>query len=161
MRILAATGHRPEAIGGYGKVPLLVEFAIRILQRLAPGKVILGMALGWDTAIAMGCIRLDIPFVAAVPFKGQESIWPKESQRTYHNVLECASEVVIVCKGGFDSWKLRRRNEWMVDHATSLLALYNGGKSGGTYNCVKYAESKSIPMLNVWEEWVECWADNL
>lgn len=159
--ILAATGHRPEAIGGYGILPQLEDFVFRTLQQLDPEYAIVGMALGFDTAVCMGCVRLDIPFTAAIPFKGQESIWPKEAQRTYHNLLEHAAKVVVVCEGGFEAWKLQRRNQWMCDRATDLLALYNGNPRGGTYNCLKYARSKSLPVVNIWEEWVECWIQNL
>lgn len=152
---VAVTGHRPQALGGYRSQPQLEDFAVTVLQHATPDHVDLGMALGWDTAVAIACVRLGIPFTAAIPFKGQESIWPAESQRTYHNLLEQATKVVIVCKGGFAAWKLQRRNEWMCDDSTGLLALYNGSGHGGTYNCIKYAESKFLPTANVWDEWIQ------
>jgi uncharacterized phage-like protein YoqJ len=47
------------------------------------------------------------------------------------------------------------RNEWMVDNAHIVLALWDGS-SGGTGNCIKYANRKSVnkPIINLWSSWV-------
>ena len=70
--IVAATGHRPNKLA-----PLSICYSTRVLQRLIdlatayleksnPDAVISGMALGWDTAIAIAAIKLNIPLTAAV-----------------------------------------------------------------------------------------------
>jgi uncharacterized phage-like protein YoqJ len=120
---------------------------------IQPSKMILGFALGWDTALAHACVRLNIPFIAAIPFVGQEKPWHKEAQETYHLLLSKAIEVVIVSPGVYHPGKLSRRNEWMVDRSTAVLALWDGSK-GGTANCVKYAEKVSVPVFNVWPGWL-------
>ena len=51
--------------------------------------------------------------------------------------------------------KLHKRNKWMVDNATNVLALYNGQESGGTYKCIEYAKSKNVPVFNVWNSWAK------
>jgi uncharacterized phage-like protein YoqJ len=60
---------------------------------------------------------------------------------------------VIVCEGGYHPDKLQKRNIWMVDRSTAVLALWDGSK-GGTANCVKYAEKVSVPVFNVWPGWL-------
>lgn len=42
----------------------------------------------------------------------------------------------------------QRRNEWMVDHAARVIAVYNG-ESGGTRNTVAYAKRNGVPVVNV------------
>ena len=81
--ILAATGHRPDKLGGYSHDILvrLTEFAQHQIRVLGPEKVISGMALGWDQAVALATISLEIPLIAAIPFEGQESVWPEKSQK--------------------------------------------------------------------------------
>src|SRR3546814_11284050 len=84
------------------------------------------MALGWDTAWALAALDLGVPLTAAVPFSGQEKSWPAESQRRFHSILERAAAVEIVCPGGFAAHKMQTRNEWMVDHADGVVALWAG-----------------------------------
>jgi uncharacterized phage-like protein YoqJ len=154
--VLAVTGHRPSKLGGYGESAYtkLVLFARKVLDQLEPIRVITGMALGWDQAIAQACVDLKIPFSAAVPFNGQELTWPRAAQDRYHRLLGQAQEVVIVSDGDYAPEKMQVRNQWMVDNCDVLLALYDGS-SGGTANCVRYAEGKSVPVINIWSSWTK------
>lgn len=149
--ILAVTGHRPNKLGGYGRgVEMsLLRLAGSELRSLKPESVLTGMALGWDTAIARAAIALGIPFTAVVPFDGQEGCWPMESRRAYYRLLKDAKDVVTVCTGGYASWKMLRRDRWLVDNAEHLLALYSGAK-GGTAHCVEYAQGKGLGITNCW-----------
>lgn len=138
----------------------LTELALFGLQRHAPTQVISGMALGWDTALAMAAIAHHIPLIAAVPFVGQESRWPPAQRLRYQKLLRRATEVVVVTEGGYAAWKMQKRNEWMVDRCDVLLALWDGS-SGGTANCLTYARQRHVgtPLLpavvidNLWSEW--------
>lgn len=152
--ILSATGHRPNKLGGYSQEAQdkLVTLARVALLELKPASVITGMALGWDTAVAIACQKLAIPYTAAIPFRGQQLAWPAQSQRQWEELLEDAMNVKIVCEGEYAPWKMQVRNEWMVDNADRVLALWNGTK-GGTANCVAYAEKKSKPIINLWESY--------
>lgn len=160
--IIAGTGHRPNKIkvgsfDGYSPMiyDLLVEFAeIKLNQfRWPPGEIISGMALGWDQALAEAALRLDIPLIAAVPFEGQESKWPRESQKRYNWILSKAHDVVIVSPGPYSPNKLHDRNEWMVDNCNLLLTLWDGSE-GGTKACINYAEWKGREMHHLWDEWL-------
>lgn len=145
---LCVTGHRPEKIGGYDpmnevRVALRKEMR-RVLVELAPELAISGMALGIDQDFVSVCIDLHIPFIAAVPFLGQESTWPTESQRIYFALLDRADKVVYVSEPGYANWKMDTRNKWMVDEVGEdgvVMAVWDGSP-GGTGNCVRYAESR-------------------
>lgn len=154
--IVAGTGHRPSKLGGYDvKVDLTLKgVAHGALERLNATVVISGMALGWDMAIAEAAILINIPLRAYLPFVGQESIWPKESQKRYNRILAKAQSIVICSKEGYAGWKMSKRNQAMVDDCEALLALWNGDTFGGTYNCVKYALRKKKLIDNVWETYV-------
>lgn len=150
--IIAGTGHRPDKLGGYGQVALvhLVNLAEDWLDENKPDVVISGMALGWDYALACAALNLGVPFTAAIPFRGQESRWPQESQQNYRLLLGEASDVHYVCEDGYAPWKMQVRNEWMVDNCDIVLAMWNGSP-GGTANCVRYAEKAGKPVVNLWE----------
>ena len=150
--ILCGTGHRPDKLGGYSAdtTQTLIDLASKHLDGV--DKVISGMALGWDIALAIAAIQKGIPVIAAIPFFGQERLWPEESQNIYNNVLDLCHEHVIVCEGGYAPWKMLERNKWMVDHSDMVLALWNG-TAGGTRHCVAYANKKGKVVHNVWSEY--------
>ena len=152
---LAVTGHRLDKLGGYSPIVFdaLVEFAGHMLKSYKPTKVITGMALGWDQAVAKACCQLNVPYLAAVPFVGQDNKWPKAWRLIYLDLLYRAKEQVIVCQGDYASWKMQRRNEWMVDNCDCLIALWDGTNSG-TKNCVTYAQNREKKIELLWDNWL-------
>lgn len=153
-KIVAFTGHRPDKLGGYGAEARskLSNFAVDILKADRPGHLIVGGALGWDTAGALAAYRIGLDYVLAVPFEGQEVMWPLSSQIMYRTIKARAREVKVTCSPGFAAWKMQVRNRWMVDQADEVWALWNGSH-GGTYNCVEYANLRRKPLRNLWSEW--------
>lgn len=150
--IVAVTGHRPRKIGGYDpNNPLRQRIRMELrahLERLQPVHTITGMALGVDQDFADVCLVLKIPFVAAVPFVGQESQWPVEAQQSYRELLSLALRVEVVSEGRYRPWKMQRRNEWMVDNCTHLIGVWDGS-AGGTANCLRYAHEVGRDVLRV------------
>lgn len=151
---LAGTGHRPQKLGGFSDATAgrLRDLALALLAREKPDRVISGMALGWDTALALAALDRGIPLVAAIPFEGQERKWPPEAQATFRDILSRAAEVCIVSPGCYAPWKMQVRNEWMVDRATRVAALWDG-TGGGTGNCVQYATKRQVEVINLWSTW--------
>lgn len=152
---IAGTGHRPDKLGGYF-APVeeeLTRFLYRYIRDSYPEcqRIISGMALGFDQALAKAAINLDLQLVAAVPFKGQEDNWSPAYQTHYNWLLSRAKEVVYVSLPGFEIWKMQKRNEWMINNCDLLLALWNGSP-GGTANCLGYARGKK-PVTNLWSAW--------
>lgn len=148
--ILAVTGHRPDKLYGYGEDAAKNLFRVALWyfkhNKEKIDYVITGMALGWDIAVARACAKLDIPFVAAVPCYGQEARWRKEDITRYKKLLKKASKVVYVHKGNYNPSVMQKRNVWMVDNSTKLLALWNGDTNGGTFNCIEYAKKKKLKI---------------
>lgn len=153
--LVAATGHRPDKLGGYDNAEAdnrLRVIAHHYLIKTSPVGVITGMALGWDQRVAEAALLAGIPFIAAVPFAGQESRWPACSKAVYRELMTQAHGVYIVSPGGYDAAKMHKRNEWMVNHADRIVALWNGGADGGTAACVRYAQARNKPIDNLWNE---------
>lgn len=153
-KVIAVTGHRPQRLCGYGAPAqrVLENIAYAHLKAIAPDRVITGMALGWDRAVAEMCMVLDIPFVAAIPFHGQESRWSERDQQVYNLHLSYADEIVYVNDGGFSPQKMLQRNIWMVDNSAALLAMFDGQPGSGTAHCVDYARSLRRPIKNLFKE---------
>jgi uncharacterized phage-like protein YoqJ len=162
-RIIVATGHRPQKIGGYSDAALirLKEIAIDWLTALNPRGAISGMALGWDTAIVEACLHLGLPYVACVPFRGQDSQWPAPARRAYANYLNRAANKIVCSSGDYAPSKMQIRNERMVDLALTngpgpanalVLAMWDG-TSGGTKNCLSYARTR-LESVNAWSDYL-------
>lgn len=150
--IVSFTGHRPTKLGGYNTPNRTYSYIMqelrRTLQELKPDKAISGMALGWDQWAAQTCIDLHIPFVAAIPFAGQDKVWPQSSKDIYKRLLQEAAEVVVVCEGSYTAQKMQIRNEWMCDKSDILIACFiKNEKNGGTFNCMQYAKKQNKDIL--------------
>jgi len=160
---ICGSGHRPNKLGtakhsGYS--PVIEDAMVHTLRKarrqlredhgIHIGRLISGMALGWDTAIARFAVEEGLLWTAAVPFKGQEKMWPQASQTRYHDLLSQADEVVVVSEGGYSPAKMQVRNIWMADHSQFALVLHDG-TPGGTGNFVKYVQDEKKPWLNVWD----------
>lgn len=151
-KIIAATGHRPNKLGGYGDdvKNKLINLGAQGLLRNGATHVISGMALGWDQAIAQAAINMGLPFIAAIPCLDQEKLWPTDAQQYYHELLDRASKIVHVTDVPYKAGCIDQRNRWMVDNCDMLLALWNGTLDG-THNCVIYAQAEKKPVANLWE----------
>ena len=139
------TGHRPNKLpGGYNlESPAnkqLENYLYKILCKAEPTSIITGMALGVDQIYLKAAIRYkadknpNLKIIAAVPCKGQEKIWPEASQKLYRELLaQC--DVVKVLSEKYTNQCMLDRNQWMVDHCTSAIAIYDGSP-GGTRHAV-------------------------
>ncbi len=146
--ILGITGHRPASpgMGGYNIPNPTYEKIYKALtekiKELNPEKIISGMALGTDQWAACVAIDLGIPFIAAVPFEGQDSQWPTESRQKFRELLSQAIEVVVVSPGSYAPEKMHLRDRWIVDNSDQLLGVWNGFRQGGTFGTLRYAEKE-------------------
>lgn len=145
------TGHRPTEFGGYDEsLPQIcyIKNALRdkIESAILNGydTFISGMACGVDMWAAEAVIELQgkyshIKLVAAIPFAEQASVWPEHTQERWTGIITKASETKYVSPSGYAAWKMQVRNVWMVDHASLVIAVWNGAP-GGTNNCIVYAK---------------------
>jgi hypothetical protein len=140
--IVAGTGHRDlrdrDWIAGQ------IEKA---LIDMGASLVYVGMASGADLLMAKISWGLGIPFIAAKPWRGHK---PRQADEyDYGRALHYADEVINVTN--YDSypgaWVYEERNRYMVDNADAYLAVLEAGRTGGTYNCVKYASRKGKSVI--------------
>ena len=157
--VVAVTGHRPPALSPTGnpsdgyKIPnpvydLVIKGLADAFTQLKPAYVLTGMALGTDQWAAEICVNMGIPFVAAIPFRGMELKWPPHSQAQFNWLISKAYSTQIICDGEYASWKMQKRNEWMIDSCQQVVAVYNGS-SGGTKNCLVYVAKAGKPVYYV------------
>lgn len=147
MTKISVTGHR-HLSHDFEDIQQALE---KMFEHFKPSVVLTGMAVGFDQLVAFTCLKNNIPFEAAVPFKGQEALWPEDVKEGYQALLEQAQKVTIVSSGGYQAWKMHARNAYLVNNCDVLFAyIQPNTKEGGTFSCVKLAEStKSKQVVNV------------
>lgn len=144
--IVAISGHRPEKLS-VGK-DAVKEVLLQRLTQMDAHKVIVGMASGVDLWAAEVAEEMGLELVCARPWAGHS---PRKADREAYEKAIVYAGFVINVNPSYDypgPWVYQRRNEWMVNHANSTLAIWNG-TPGGTANCVKYAEKLGRLLLVV------------
>ena len=147
------TGHRPEKLTRTEK-DIVRDLEKEIRQAIADGLsvFITGMARGVDIWAAQIVLSLrnsgyDIKLICACPYDGFESGWSKDWQKQYKEILATADYVKYVCEG-YSRSCFQIRNEWMVNHAARVIAVFNGEKSG-TKNTIDYAAKVGVPVVRI------------
>jgi uncharacterized phage-like protein YoqJ len=152
----AVTGHRPDKLGGYNMQTYrkLWRFALHWYESHDTDKLYIGMAQGWDTAVAVAARKLQIPYIACIPFIGYDRVWRIHDQKLNRELIEAAEDMIVISHEA-SKQAYHDRNRFMVDSADRLDALWNGvlGVPSGTGSTVFYAEKKQIPVVNLWQEW--------
>lgn len=147
--ITAGTGHRPEKLRGTEDE--LRALIAKGLRDTATTTFISGMASGYDLIAGSTALRLGIEVWAAKPWTAHG---PRITDSSlYSEVLEGASRVIAVVDAVDypGPWVYQKRNEWMVDNAHRVMAYWDGS-SGGTRNCIVYANRKGTPVRNLYVE---------
>lgn len=161
-KAVAFTGHRPERIGGYDENnPKARDVKARLKKAvdycIAHGKkvFVVGGALGvdmWAGEIVAELKKADpsIKLVIAEPFAGHDAKWKDEHKARYAALKSAADKVVVVNSGGYDAWKMNKCNEYMIDRASTLVAVFDGDQYGGTYNALSYARKRGdVQVINI------------
>jgi len=126
-----------------------------------------GLAIGVDMlgAESVALCRVfmkgvEIKLTGAMPFPSQPNKWPEPTRQHWHNVCGLCNEVVAVSADPYSPAKMQIRNEWMVDNSDYVIAVWNGVKSGGTWNCMQYAKAQGKPVFviqPVGVQWIGAW----
>ncbi len=145
------TGHRPAKLPWKDNeadsrcVALKAVLTEQIVTLINAGftQFLSGMAEGTDCLCAQ--IVLDqreknpiIKLHCILPCKEQADKWPVSSRELYLSILEQADSIVYVSRTSHKNCMLDR-NRFLVDHASMLLAVYNGVRRSGTGATVNYA----------------------
>lgn len=147
---IAVTGHRrrdcePESV---------VRQKFReVFENVGPDVVINGLCNGVDLWAADEARLLGIEIWSARPWAGHGPV--SGDEELYATIVEASSRVVDVDKSNDypGPWAYYKRNEWMVDNSTHVLAYIRPDKtSGGTHACVRYARKVGRPVRNIYGE---------
>ncbi len=146
------TGHRD--IPG-NQQQSLAELLVREVESLIyQGYTVFisGAARGFDLMAAAAVLQQkryhsQIRLVLAIPCPGQSRGWPAEDAQLYDMI--CARGEVFLLSETYTRGCMQKRNRFLVDHAVTGVAYYNGETISGTGQTLRYAEKKHVPVINL------------
>ena len=154
------TGHRPAKLpwGTNESDPrclaLKEELALRLegIYQAGYRHFLCGMAIGCDMYFAEAVLALrqlhpDIFLEAAIPCGTQPDKWALPQRMRYNRLLDRCNKVTVL-QIGYTPDCMMRRNRYMIDRSSLLLACYNGSP-GGARNTILYAEKQKVKVLQV------------
>ena len=161
MRVIAVTGHRPDAF-------LQSHYDLDTIKRIANDTMwilkneykdelefCLGGAIGADQYMGAAAISHNVRFRLFLPFMPeiQAKFWHKADKLELDRQLQHAAGISIVDPGGvYNISNYHKRDRQMVDESDFVVAFWTGKKQGGTFQTIKYALSKSKFVLNALNE---------
>ena len=152
--IVSITGHRHE------RIPDMLATSVAMSKAFLETDttlVIQGMAAGVDLMSAKMAYLNGIPFWCAKPWKthrsrmGGSSGYTESWEYEYDKALQFAEKVIDVTDyiDYPGPYVYQIRNEWMVDHAEAVIAVWDGVEKGGTWNCVRYAKEQNKEIYRI------------
>ena len=152
MKTCAFTGHRPKGLG-YPESDerctvlkrCIHSLIVRMIEEEGVTHFISGMAQGVDMYAAEIVLELkeqypQITLECAIPYERQAVRWPAVLRERYFSIAsKCDKETMLQRQYTRDCMK--KRNQYMVDCADVVLAVWNGEPSG-TGQTVWYAKEK-------------------
>jgi uncharacterized phage-like protein YoqJ len=111
-----------------------------------------GMARGCDLYCAELTLEVKerwpgITLEAALPCPTQSEGWPQADRQRWEALLDRCDYVTMV-QDHYSRGCMLRRDRYMVDHASLLIAVYDG-LGGGTRHTVEYALRQNTPVVFV------------
>jgi uncharacterized phage-like protein YoqJ len=151
------TGHRPGKLpwGEEEKDPRCLALKVRLDRELEraydQGKrhFICGMARGSDfyfceAALALRERQAGVTVEAALPCEEQAARWKEGDRNRYFSLIErCDYETMV--QHHYDRGCMQRRNRYMVDRSSLVIAAYDG-LLGGTMQTLAYAMRSGLEV---------------
>ena len=111
-----------------------------------------GMAMGCDLYFCECVLALrerhpDVTVEAAIPCPSQADKWPAGQRQRYARLVAACDFETLVSQR-YTSACMQRRDRYMVDHASLLIAAFDGS-AGGTRYTVEYAMGRGLDIVDL------------
>lgn len=154
------TGHRPAKLPwGYREEDVRCKM---LKQRLTDAvesayeegyrHFLCGMAQGCDLYFCECVLALreqhpEVTVEAAIPCPTQADHWPADQKARYERLVNaCDFETMVSSQ--YTAACMQRRDRYMVDHASLLIAAFDGSP-GGTRYTVEYAMRRGLSIVDL------------
>ncbi len=146
---VAFTGHRTYD----GECAGELADAIRRFHALGYNTFLSGMAKGFDLAAAEAVLTLkpelpDLRLVCVVPFDGHDKRFSTADRECFARIVREADGTIILAQC-YSPDVYHRRNDFLVDNSSAVIAYCDGSRSGTLYT-LKRALKKGLRTENLY-----------
>lgn len=151
---IGITGHRPS---GFANKSAALEIAGQVVSYCKHifhnVEFNLGGCIGADMWVAQACVEQDVPYRLWLPFPVdiQAKMWAADERQALAQHALLAKEVSIVGQH-YKVANYHIRDQQIVDNSHLIICFWEGRRSGGTYNTIKYALKSGRQVLNAMNE---------
>ena len=147
------TGHRPH------KLKMREKDSRRLLDEAIDNAIaagyrtfMTGMAEGVDITAAEIIIEKknkikELRLICALPHPGFGNGRTEKEKHRFNDIIKKSDYVITISEEYFRGC-YQKRNKYMVDNCSLVIAIYNGSV-GGTKNTVAYARKNGLEIVNV------------
>lgn len=148
---VAFTGRRSYR----GEAEEELRLLLRDLHERGFTRFLCGMSWGFDLAAGCAVMELqrefaDVDLVAVEPFEGFRELFSGEDGELYDSVLVAATERVVVSDE--EAGAYMRRNDYLVDNASVVVAWWEREMHGGTAYTVRRAQRSRVEVVNLYPD---------
>ena len=156
MKYVCFTGHRN--IKSDPNLTLHLENTLRrLIQEEKAKEFYSGGAIGWDTLCAQTVLNLrnEFPHIRLnliLPCRNEEqtALWNDYDKKLFMEILSAADSVEFTSDKYYNGC-MKKRNQRLVELSDCCVCCYNiRNKFSGTGQTVRMAESKGIPIINLY-----------
>lgn len=149
------TGHRFVPLYKREELRKRIKTAVLDMYNRGCRHFYCGMAMGFDMMAAEVVVELkqthhDLELIGVIPFIGQNSRFPVKDKQRYNCLLTKVDKKKILYSSYFKGCLLRR-NDYMLEHSSIVIAYYDGKPKGGTYYTCKRAFERNMYVMNLFE----------
>jgi uncharacterized phage-like protein YoqJ len=148
---IAFTGHRTYRSEADEELRQLLE------ELYAEGarRYLCGMAWGFDLSAGEAVVQHkllheDVELVAVEPFAEFRSLFRGEDAERYDALIAAADCRVVVGENNVGAYM--RRNDYLVDHSSLVVAWWDGRRDGGTAYTALRARRKGREVINLYPD---------
>lgn len=148
---VAFTGHRTYLSEADEELRQLLE------ELYAEGarRYLCGMAWGFDLSAGEAVVQHkllheDVELVAVEPFAEFRSLFRGEDAERYDALIAAADCRVVVGENNVGAYM--RRNDYLVDHSSLVVAWWDGRRDGGTAYTALRARCKGREVVNLYPD---------
>lgn len=152
-RVCAFTGHRDISHEEYRRIRPILQETIEKLYSQGVDTFIAGGALGFDTIAAIEVINLQrqlypgMKLILAIPCEGQSSSWGPAHRARYDQIRSLAT-AEFVLSPTYTRGCMHRRNDFMIDHSSHLIAYVHRTDGGSAYT-MNRARRQGLSVINL------------
>jgi uncharacterized phage-like protein YoqJ len=167
--VFSFIGHKPLELGGFDEenpINKWVKFSIKVMVSNLTSKhgdvlFLTGCQPGTETWASEEIISTksrhperNIHLEVVLPFKNMtgrnpltKKPWPIQAHERFNNICSSADNVITLTEEGYSSWRIRSRDEWVIERSSGLLlVMKEGSENTQIVNALKFAEKTSVPV---------------